>query len=210
MVAALKGKAAAMVALGPLAVQSAREIAPELPLVGCMVSDPARSGLVAAPNVTGVALHRPVRNQLAAFRLVHPRGVRVGVLYNPDNVGRMVQEAQKGAAVVRLAIVERAIASAKDVPQGLRALLRRRHRRAVAAARPAAARRGSETLHPAGDAEGGQARVRVLGGPGPGGRLVSNGAEMSNTGEQVGELLLRLLGSEKGARIDLATPRPSW
>jgi putative ABC transport system substrate-binding protein len=206
LVASLKGKAAALVALGPLAVQSAREIAPELPLVGCMVSDPARSGLVAAPNVTGVALHPPVKNQLAAFRIVHPRGVRVGVLYNPDNVGRMVQEALKAAPVVRLVIVERAISSAKDVPQGLRALLdgidalwlppdplllgeeARRYilQETLKAGKPVYAYSAALVQE---------------------GALVSNGAEMTNTGEQVGELLLRLLGNEKGAKIELAMPK---
>ncbi len=39
------------------------------------------------------------------------------------------------------------------------------------------------------------------------GALVSNGADMANTGEQAGELLLRLLGPDKGARIELAIPR---
>jgi len=207
VVAALKGKVAALVALGPLAVQSAREIAPELPLVGCMVSDPAKSGLAAAPNVTGVALHPPVKNQLAAFRMVNPRGVRVGVLYNPDNVGRMVQEAQKAAAVVRLVIVERAISSARDVPQGLRALLGgdgidalwlppdplllgEEARRFVL----------QETLK-AGKPVYAYSAALVQEGA-----LVSNGADMTNTGEQAGELLLRLLG-EKGARIELAMPK---
>src|SRR6185436_1756724 len=208
VVTALKGKVAALVALGPLAVQSAREIAPELPLVGCMVSDPAKSGLAAAPNVTGVALHPPVKNQLAAFRMVNPRGVRVGVLYNPDNVGRMVQEAQKAAAVVRLVIVERAISSARDVPQGLRALL---------------GGDGIDALWLPPDPLllGEEARRYVLqetlkaGKPVYAysaalvqeGALVSNGADMVNTGEQAGELLLRLLGGEKGARIELAIPR---
>ncbi len=49
IVAALKGRAAALVALGPLAAQAARAGAPELPLVACMVSDPSRIGLAAGP-----------------------------------------------------------------------------------------------------------------------------------------------------------------
>lgn len=208
VMAGLKGRAAALVALGPLAVQAAREHAPELPLVGCMVSDPARVGLVAAPSVTGVTLHPPVKNQLAAFRMVNPRGVRVGVLYNPDNVGRMVQEALKAAAVVRLVIVERAISSAKDVPQGLRALLGgdgidalwlppdplllgEEARRFIL----------QETLK-AGKPVYAYSAALVQEGA-----LVSNGAEMANTGEQAGELLLRLLGAEKGAKLEFATPK---
>lgn len=208
VVAALRGKAAALVAFGPLAVQAAREGAPELPLVGCMVADPAKSGLVPAPNVTGVSLHPPVKNQLAAFRLVNPRAVRIGVMYNPDNVGRLVQEAQKAAPVVRLAIVERAIGSPRDVPQGLRALLSgdaidalwlppdpllladeaRRHilQETTKAGKPV------YTFSPALVQEG---------------ALVSNGADMTSIGEQASDLLLRLLGPEKGARLEMAIPK---
>jgi putative ABC transport system substrate-binding protein len=207
-VAALKGKAAAIVALGPLAAQAAREGAPELPLVVCMVSDPAKLGIQPGPNVTGVSLHPPVKNQLAAFRMVNPRGVRLGVLYNPDNVGRLVQEAQKAAPVVRMAIVERAIGSAKDVPQGLRALM---------------GGDGIDALWLPPDPLllGDEARRYVLqetlkaGKPVYAfsaalvqeGALVSNGAEMASTGEQAADLLLRLLGAEKGARLELAMPK---
>jgi putative ABC transport system substrate-binding protein len=209
IVAALKGKAAAIVTLGPLAAQAAHEGAPELPLVACMVSDPAKLGLAPAPNLSGVALYPPVKNQLAAFRMVNPRGVRIGVVYSAESVGKLVQEAQKAASVVRLSIVEKAIVSDKDVPQALRALLTgdsavdalwlppdplllgedaRRYifQETLKAGKPV------YTFSPALVQEG---------------ALVSNGADMANTGEQAGELLLRLLGPEKGTRIELAIPR---
>src|SRR5262245_40576797 len=60
VIASLAGKAAAIVAMGPLAAQLAREKAPELPLVFCMVQDPAKAGLLGLPNVAGVAFNIPV------------------------------------------------------------------------------------------------------------------------------------------------------
>lgn len=123
--AALRGRAAVLVALGPVAAQAAREGLPDLPLVYCMVQDPARIGLLPAPapHVSGVAFEVPVRNQLAAFRMVDPRAVRIGVLYSPQHTARHVEDAQKAAAMLRLAVIARPVESEKDVPGALRALL---------------------------------------------------------------------------------------
>lgn len=209
VVAALKGKSAAMVAFGPLAVQAVREGAPELPLVACMVPDPARIGLQAAPNVTGVAFHPPVKNQLAAFRLVYPRGVRIGVIYSADNVGRQVQEALKAAPVVRVTVVEKPIASDRDVPQALRALLQGADAVDALWLPPDPLLLGEdarryifqETLKAAKPVFTFSAALVQEG------ALASNGADLASTGTQAAELLQRLLGPEKGARIDFAIPR---
>ena len=117
----LKGRPVILVALGPLAAQLAREVTPDLPLVFCMVSDPAKMGLKPAPGLTGVALQIPVQNQLAAFRLVNPRGVRIGVLHGPESTD-LVSEAQKVARVVRLDLQPRAVASDQDVLPAVRRL----------------------------------------------------------------------------------------
>ncbi|HEY6546394.1 MAG TPA: ABC transporter substrate binding protein, partial [Vicinamibacteria bacterium] len=120
--AALKGRAAVVVALGPLAAQVATSLLPELPLVYCLVQDPVRLGVL--PSSAGVAFQTPIKNQLAAFRLVNPRGVRVGVIYTDATVGKLVEEAQKAAPVVRLTLVVRPVGSDKDVPVTLRGLLK--------------------------------------------------------------------------------------
>lgn len=123
VVASLKGKAAVLVAMGPLAAQAARESAPEIPLVYSMIQDPGGLGLLNAQNTSGVAYAIPVRNQLFAFRAVYPRGVKIGVVYNPDNVGRQIEEAKKASGMVRIVLVDRPVASDRDVPQALRSLL---------------------------------------------------------------------------------------
>jgi putative ABC transport system substrate-binding protein len=117
----LKGQKVIVVALGPLAAQLAHQVAPELPLVFCMVAEPEKLGLASAPNVTGVALEIPVQNQLAAFRLVNPRAVRIGVLHGPD-AGQVVAAAKKAAAVVRLGVYARLLESDADLMPALRHL----------------------------------------------------------------------------------------
>jgi putative ABC transport system substrate-binding protein len=117
----LKGQKVILVALGPLAAELAHEAAPDLPLVFCMVTEPEKRGLVPTRNVTGVALDIPVQNQLAAFRVVNPRAVRIGVLHGPDATMALA-EAKKAAAVVRLGLYTRALESDQDVLPALRGL----------------------------------------------------------------------------------------
>lgn len=209
VIAGLKGRVAVIVAMGALAAQAARAGAPEIPLVACMIPDPARIGIEAGPSVTGVAFQPPIRNQLAAFRAVNPRGVNIGVLYNPENTGRLVEQALRAAPVVRLRIVEKPIASEKEVPQALRALL------------TGSVPVDALWLPPDPMLLGDEARRYLLaetlkaGKPVYGfssalvqeGALVSNGADFASIGEQAAELVGRLLGPEKGARIEFTIPR---
>src|SRR5262249_51422975 len=123
VLAGLKARSGVVVALGPLAAQLVRTNLPDAPLVFAMVQDPARLGLAVAPGVTGVSFSIPVKNQLAAFRMVNPRGVRIGVIYKEENSGRQVEEAIKSAALLRIVMVTRAVASERDIPPAMRGLL---------------------------------------------------------------------------------------
>src|SRR5262249_33734696 len=123
VLAGLKARSPIVVALGPLAAQLVRTTLPEAPLVFAMVQDPARLGLAVAPAVTGVSFSIPVKHPLAAFRMVNPRGVRIGVIYKEDNAGRQVEEAIKAATLLRIVMVTRSVVSEKDIPSAMRALL---------------------------------------------------------------------------------------
>jgi ABC-type uncharacterized transport system substrate-binding protein len=197
-----------VVGMGELAAQAMREGAPDTMLVYCMVPDPGRLGLLNNVNAAGVAFATPIKNQLAAFRMVNPRGVRIGVLYG-DESARLVQEAQKSAAVVRLAIVARPITSEKDVPQALRSLL----------TGPEAADAlwipldrlllGDETRRflfaetlKAGKPVYSFSPALVVEGA-----LVSNGADVASIGEQAAELVGRLLSGDRTARGSQLVPR---
>lgn len=197
-----------VVAMGPLAAQAVREGAPETTLVYCMVQDPGRIGLLNNVNASGVAFATPVKNQLAAFRMVNPRGVRIGVLYG-DESSRLVQEAQKGAAVVRLNIVARPIASEKDVPQALRTLLSGAEAVDALWFPPDPLLLGDETRRfvLAETLKAGKPVYSFSSALVPEGALVSNGADIASIGEQAAELVGRLAAGDKAARGIQLVPR---
>lgn len=206
-IASIKGRSVVVVALGPLAASLTHELAPELPLVYAMVPDPARVGLVG--TAAGVAFHVPPKNQLAAFRMVNPRAVRIGVIYNPENTKALVDEAKKGAGVVRLVVVDKPVASEREVPEAIRSLLKgadavdalwvvpdpivladetRRFlmQEAIKAGKPVYSSVGSLVAE---------------------GALCSNGADMTSIGSQLAELVGRVASGEKAGAIESAIPR---
>lgn len=208
VVAGLKGKAAVIVAMGPLAVQAAQAGAPEIPLVFCMVQDPARMGLVGTPNVTGVSYQIPIKNQLAAFRLVNPRGVRIGVIFSEQNTGALVAEAVKSAPVVRLNVVARPVASERDVPEALRSFLKGSDAVDALWIPPDPVLLGdesrryilAETLKAGKPVYGFSAALVAEG------ALVSNGADLASIGEQAGDLVNRMAAGERG-KIEMLIPK---
>jgi putative ABC transport system substrate-binding protein len=209
VVASLRGHTAAYVTFGPLAADVVRSVAPDAPLVFTMVADPARAGLLGVPNVTGVAITLPAKNQLAAFRMVNPRAVRIGVLYNPENSGRLIQDALRAMQIVRMNLVDRPISSDRDVPEALKALLK--GNQAVDALwlppDPAVldedvrrlilteAARASRPIY---------ASIATLPAEGA---LVACAPDFSSIGEEAAELLGRITGPEKGTRIEMLIPR---
>ena len=203
----LKGKPVIVVALGNLAAQAARAVLPDAPLVFSMVQDPAKIGLATAPGITGVQFAIPVKNQIAAFRTVNPRGVRIGVVFKPENSAAQIEEADKAAGLLRVALVPRPVASVSEVPQALRSLLGgdtvdaiwvpadpilltdeiRRYviSEAMKAGKPVYAFSASLVAE---------------------GALVSNGPDFASIGQQIGELVNRLAGGDK-SKIELLVPR---
>jgi len=204
----LKGKPVTLVALGPLATQAAHELLPNVPLVFCMVQDPGKIGIAPGPNTTGVAFTIPVKNQLAAFRMVNPRGVRVGVLYTEANVGRLIEEAQKAAGLVRLALISKPVASERDVPQALRSLLTGAEAADAIWIPPDPVLLGEESQrHILGEAlKAGKPVYSFTSSLVEKGALVSNGPDLGSIGELVGDLVNRLAAGERG-RIEMLVPR---
>lgn len=203
----LKGRVGIVVAVGPLAAQLAREELPEVPLVFCLVPGPAQAGLAPGGTQTGVSFSLPARNQLAAFRVVYPGANRIGVLYSSATTGRLVEEARQAAAVVRVTLVVKAIASEKDVAPTLRALL----------GGPEAV--DAIWLIPEPLTLGDEARRTILNealGAGKPtfsfsasivqeGALFSHGPALASIGEKAGELVNRLARGERN--IDVLVPR---
>lgn len=202
----LKGRPVIVVALGPLAAQQARETAPELPLVYSMVQDPRGAGLVGTPNAAGVSFAIPVKNQLAAFRMVNPRGRRIGVIYNAENAGRLVQDAQKAAPIVRLVVVEKAVTAEREIPEALRSLLQGPDAVDALWIPPDPLLMGesrrfilSETLKAGRPVYSSMASLVAEG------ALTSNSPDFASIGEQMGDLVNRIAAGEK--RADMLVPR---
>jgi putative tryptophan/tyrosine transport system substrate-binding protein len=207
VVSGLKGHAAALVAMGPLAAQLCRELLPDLPLVFCMVQDPARVGLNPGPNLTGVSFNIPPRNQLAAFRIVYPRAGRLGILYNEANTGRLVAEAQKAAVLVRLALQAKSIGTERDVPVALRALLSGPDEVDAIWLMPEPLLLSEESRRYlfAETLKAGKPVYSFSASLVAEGALASNGPDFVSIGEQAGELVKRLLAGER--HIELLVPR---
>jgi putative ABC transport system substrate-binding protein len=204
----LKNRAVILVAMGPLAAQAAHEVLPNVPLVFCMIQEPAKLGIVPGPNTTGVAFTIPIKNQLAAFRMVNPRGVRLGVIYNEANVGRLIEEAQKASPLVRVALVSRVVASERDVPQALRALLTGSEAADAIWIPPDPVLLGEESQrHILGEAtKAGKPVYSFTSSLVEKGALVSNGPDLVSIGELAGDLVNRLGSGERG-RIEMLVPR---
>jgi putative ABC transport system substrate-binding protein len=209
VVASLKGRAAVLVALGPLAAQAGREGAPEIPLVFGMIQDPGRLNLLATAGVTGVAFSTPVKNQLAAFRMVNPKGVRVGVIYSAEASGKLVQEAQKAAPIVRLLVVERPVASEREIPEALRAMLKGEQAVDALWIPPDPVLLGDETRRflLSETLKAGRPVYSSLSALVGEGALVASGPDLVSIGELAGELVNRVSGGERNAKIEMAVPR---
>jgi putative ABC transport system substrate-binding protein len=158
--------------------------------------------------VTGVAFAIPIKNQLAAFRLVNPKGVRIGVIYKEDNSGHSVEEAIKAATLLRVVMITRAVTSERDIPPALRSLLAGDQAIDALWIPPDPVLLGDDTrrflqaeMFKAGKAVYGSSSGLVAEGA-----LVSNGPDLVSIGEQIGELVNRLAAGDR-SRIELLVPR---
>jgi ABC-type uncharacterized transport system substrate-binding protein len=203
----LKDRGAILVALGPLAAQMAHEVLPSAPLVFCMVTEPEKMGLQPASGMTGVAFRIPVRNQLAAFRMVNPRGVRIGVVHGPD-AADTVAEAQKAAPLVRLALYPKTLASDQEVPQALRALFSGPEAVDALWVPADSMLLGDDTRRflLSESTKAGKPVYAFSDSLVAEGALVSNGPDFGSIGELAAELVNRLASGER-ERIEMLVPR---
>jgi putative tryptophan/tyrosine transport system substrate-binding protein len=111
-----RADAAVILAVGQKALQLARQAAPNVPTVFCMVL-----GSAAAPGrtVTGVKLEVAPQTQLDLLKQVSPAVKRVGVIYEPRASGPMMEEAVKAAGRLGLTLVSKPVGDAKEVRAAL-------------------------------------------------------------------------------------------
>jgi len=114
--------ASLLLAVGVKAALVAKQEIVGIPVVFCMVLDSAKHDLK-APNVTGIRLEIPISRQFGALRAVLPSVKRLGVLYDPDKTGELVEEGRLQARAMGVEVVARRVSSEKDVPSALGALI---------------------------------------------------------------------------------------
>jgi putative tryptophan/tyrosine transport system substrate-binding protein len=114
--------AALVLAVGVKAALVAKLEIVDIPVIFCMVLDPAKYGLN-APNMTGVTLQIPLDRQFAILSSVLPQRKRIGVLYDPEKTADLVNEARRQTQALGLEMVVREVHSEKEVPAALRAII---------------------------------------------------------------------------------------
>lgn len=111
-----------LLAVGAKAALVAKLEIMDIPVIFCMVLDPAKHDLK-APNMTGIRLEVPVERQLRTMRSVLPPVRKIGVLYDPEKTGNLVEEARSLVKAMGFELVAREVHTEKDVPAVLRALI---------------------------------------------------------------------------------------
>jgi putative ABC transport system substrate-binding protein len=114
--------AALLLAVGVKAAQVAKLEVPDIPVVFCMVLDADKHDLKAL-NMTGIRLEVPIERQLNTIRTVLPSLKRLGVLYDPEKTGTLVEAARHQAKSMGVELIARQVHAEKDVPSTLRMLL---------------------------------------------------------------------------------------
>ena len=90
------------VTLGSAATERVSKAVKDSPVLFCMVLNPAASGFIrsmnaSGNNLTGASLDIPPQVQFEALRSIVPNLKRIGVIYNPQETEKVVQQARKVA-----------------------------------------------------------------------------------------------------------------
>jgi putative tryptophan/tyrosine transport system substrate-binding protein len=111
-----------ILAIGAVAAQVAKEMVEDIPVVFFMVPNPQQYGLEGR-NIAGVSLDIPAEVQFARYKMLVPTLHTLGVIYNPDKTGPLVNAAQAIAQQLDLQLLPTAVGSPKEVPAALRSML---------------------------------------------------------------------------------------
>lgn len=111
-----------VLAVGLKAAQAAHLEIPDIPVIFCLVLDPASHGLPAS-NMTGILMRPPNPEHFRAMQSLLPRVRRIGLLYHPERSGDFVLHASQDAQRLGLTLVASIVREQADVPEALRVLL---------------------------------------------------------------------------------------
>lgn len=112
-----------IVAIGIMAAEFAQQKLSRFPVLYAMVSEPKAYGLTGR-NIAGISLDVPIERQLTVYRSMVNDLKSLGAIYDPAKSGDFVAEARAVAERLGIVLHTREVASRKEVPAALRALLR--------------------------------------------------------------------------------------
>jgi len=117
-----------VLAVGTTAALAAQAGLKDVPIVFCMVLNPVSSGLVESmkspgSNITGASLDIPLQTQFKYIKMLVPDLKSIGVIYNPEETGKLVKEAMRAAKAKKIILIAEAISSEREVPDALRSTL---------------------------------------------------------------------------------------
>ena len=127
----IKAKAPGLIlALGSAATAAVQKEFSNIPIVFCMVLNPAASGFVksiraSGNNLTGASLDIPVESQFRELLSVLPRVKRIGVIYNLEENREIINEASLIAKGMGLELITAVVDSEKAVPDALDDLIKK-------------------------------------------------------------------------------------
>ncbi len=119
---ARKAGDAPLITVGSRATRAALQAPGAAPVVACMIVD--AEDLAGAKNATGVVLEFPLETQLEWIRRILPGSQAIGVLYNPAENRKRIEEMRKIAKRLGLRVVARKIHRPQDLPGALNSLAR--------------------------------------------------------------------------------------
>jgi len=111
-----------VLAVGLKAALAAKLDLVDTPTVFCLVLNPESHNLP-APNMTGILMRVSPAVQLASIRAVAPHIKRIGLLYDPDRTGALVDEATRAARKLGLSVTAVTVGNSSDIDHALRSLL---------------------------------------------------------------------------------------
>jgi putative ABC transport system substrate-binding protein len=108
-----------ILAIGSPALKFAADEFRDIPIIASVVLDPAAIA-GEAQTVRGATLKVPPKTQFEKLLQIAPRVKRIGVVFDPEKTGRIVEEAVRNATELGLELVSREVGSTADVAQAWR------------------------------------------------------------------------------------------
>ena len=110
-----------VLAVGLKAALAAKLEILDIPVIFCLVLDPAQYGLP-TKNMVGLSLDIPLDQQLKSLQTIVPKLTRLGVLFDPEKTQGMKTRLEEEAEPLGIQIMAQEVGSEQEVASGLRAL----------------------------------------------------------------------------------------